>query len=45
VVEYLKSCDRFVVEEVTIVDEQVRFSLPRELRNSDDADRVVARGI
>src|SRR5262245_7729808 len=45
VVDYLKACDRFLVEEMTIVDEKVRFSLPRELRDSDDVEAVVARGI
>jgi 4-hydroxy-3-methylbut-2-enyl diphosphate reductase len=45
VVDYLKACNRFVVEEVTIRDEDVRFSLPRELRTSDGAVPVVADGI
>jgi 4-hydroxy-3-methylbut-2-en-1-yl diphosphate reductase len=45
VVDYLRARDRFLVEEVTIVDEDVRFSLPRELRNADGAASVVARGI
>jgi 4-hydroxy-3-methylbut-2-enyl diphosphate reductase len=37
VVQYLRAHDRFLVEELTIVDEDVRFSLPRELRNRDTA--------
>jgi 4-hydroxy-3-methylbut-2-en-1-yl diphosphate reductase len=44
VVDYLRARNRFVVEEVAIVDEDVRFTLPRELRNSDGAVPVVASG-
>jgi squalene-hopene/tetraprenyl-beta-curcumene cyclase len=33
VIDHLRACEYGVVEEVTFVDENVRFSLPRELRD------------
>jgi squalene-hopene/tetraprenyl-beta-curcumene cyclase len=44
VVEYLNGHARFLVEELTIVDEDVRFSLPREVRDPGSASSAAHGG-